>query len=101
MKRTITGLATNRRMTLGDLRHFLASVENVPDEAILKGRVGFGRGLKSVTIEEDDIGFRRIRQGGGQRGGGAGARPILALSPIGRPDIALWLRRTQRYRERR
>ena len=57
MKRTITGLATNRRMTLGDLRHFLASVENVPDEAILKGRVGFGRGLKSVTIEEDDIGF--------------------------------------------
>jgi hypothetical protein len=57
MKRTITGLATNRRMTLGDLRHFLASVENVPDEAILKGRVGLGRGLKSVTIEEDDIGF--------------------------------------------
>ena len=57
MKRTITGLATNRRMTLGDLRHFLASVENVPDEAVLKGRVGFGRGLRSVTIEEEDIGF--------------------------------------------
>jgi hypothetical protein len=57
MKRTITGLATNRRMTLGDLRHFLASIENVPDEAVIKGRVGFGRGLKSVTVEEEDIGF--------------------------------------------
>ena len=57
MKRTITGLATNRRMTLGDLRHFLSSIENVPDEAVIKGRVGFGRGLKSVTVEEEDIGF--------------------------------------------
>ena len=45
MKRTITGQAANRRMTLGDLRMFLASIENVPDEAYIKGRVGFGRHL--------------------------------------------------------
>ena len=57
MKRTITGQATNRRMTLGDLRRFLASIENVPDEAYVKGRVAFGRHLRSVTVEEDDVGF--------------------------------------------
>ena len=57
MKRTITGQATNRRMTLGDLRQFIASIENVPDEAYVKGRVAFGRHLRSVTVEEEDVGF--------------------------------------------
>jgi hypothetical protein len=57
MKRTITGLATNRRMTLGDLRMFLASIENVSDEAYIKGRTGFGRHLRSLTVEEEDVGF--------------------------------------------
>jgi hypothetical protein len=57
VKRTITGQAGTRRMTLGDLRQFLASIENVPDEATLRARVTIGRQLRSVTVEEDDIGF--------------------------------------------
>jgi hypothetical protein len=44
-------------MTLGDLRQFLASIENVPDEAVLRAKVTLGRQLRSVTVEEDDIGF--------------------------------------------
>jgi hypothetical protein len=36
VKRTIAGQAANRRMTLGDLRQFIASIENVPDEAYVK-----------------------------------------------------------------
>ncbi len=44
-------------MTLGDLRQFLASIENVPDEAMLRARVTIRRQLRSLTVEEDDIGF--------------------------------------------
>ena len=44
-------------MTLGDLRQFLASIENVPDEALLRARVTIRRQLRSLTVEEDDIGF--------------------------------------------
>jgi hypothetical protein len=44
-------------MSLGDLRQFLASIENVPDEALLRAKVTMGRHLRSVTVEEDDIGF--------------------------------------------
>jgi hypothetical protein len=57
VKRTITGQATTRRMTLGDLRQFLASIENVPDEALLRAKVTLGRQLRSLTVEEDDVGF--------------------------------------------
>jgi hypothetical protein len=58
MKRTITGRSANRRMCLGDLRQFLASLEGIPDEALIKARVTFGKHLRSVTVEDDDVGFR-------------------------------------------
>jgi hypothetical protein len=45
-------------MTLGDLRQFLASIGEVPDEAVIKARVTLGRQLRSLTVEEDDVGFR-------------------------------------------
>jgi hypothetical protein len=58
MKRTITGRPGTRTMTLGDLRQFLASIEGIPDEAEIKARVTWGKRLRSVTVEEDDVGFR-------------------------------------------
>jgi hypothetical protein len=58
MKRTITGRTQSRTMTLGDLRQFLASLESLPDEAAVKARVSWGKRLREVTVEEDDIGFR-------------------------------------------
>lgn len=58
MKRTITGKPGTRTMTLGDLRQFLASIEGIPDEAEIKARVTWGKRLRSVTVEEDDVGFR-------------------------------------------
>jgi hypothetical protein len=45
-------------MTLGDLRQFIASLDGLPDEASVKARVTFRKNLRSVTIEEDDSGFR-------------------------------------------
>jgi hypothetical protein len=45
-------------MTLGDLRQFLASIENVPDEALIRTRVTLARHMRSVTVEEEDVGFR-------------------------------------------
>lgn len=47
-------------MTLGDLRQFVASIEGVPDEALIKARVTFGKHLRSLTVEEDDVGFREF-----------------------------------------
>jgi hypothetical protein len=58
MRRTITGRPANRRMSLGDLRQFVASIEGIPDEALVKARVTFGKHLRSVTVEDDDVGFR-------------------------------------------
>lgn len=59
MKRTITGQTVNRKMALGDLRQFLASIEGLPDEALIRAKVTtFGRHLRSVTVEEEDVGFR-------------------------------------------
>jgi hypothetical protein len=58
MRRTITGRPANRRMSLGDLRQFVASIEGIPDEAFVKARVTFGKHLRSVTVEDDDVGFR-------------------------------------------
>ncbi len=58
MRRTITGRPADRRMSLGDLRQFVASIEGIPDEAMIKARVTFGKHLRSVTVEEDDVGFR-------------------------------------------
>jgi hypothetical protein len=58
MKRTITGRAAARSMTLGELRQFVASIESLPDEALIKTRTTFRRNLRSLTVEEDDVGFR-------------------------------------------
>jgi hypothetical protein len=62
MKRTITGRPTNRRMTLGDLRQFLVSIEGLPDDALIKAKTTFGKHLRSVTVEEEDVGFREYIQ---------------------------------------
>jgi hypothetical protein len=45
-------------MTLGDLRQFLTSIDGIPDDAVVKARATWGRKLRSVTVEEDDVGFR-------------------------------------------
>ncbi len=58
MKRTITGLTATGSMTLGDLRQFVASLDGLPDEASVKARVSFRKNLRSLTVEEDDLGFR-------------------------------------------
>jgi hypothetical protein len=58
MKRMITGLSASTPMTLGDLRQFVASLDALPDEATVKARVGFRKRVRSITVEEDDIGFR-------------------------------------------
>lgn len=57
MKRTITGRAASRSMTLGELRQLLASIESLPDEALVKVRTSFRRHLRSLTVEEEDVGF--------------------------------------------
>lgn len=45
-------------MTLGDVRQFLTSIEGIPDEATIKARVSWGKHLRSLTVEEEDVGFR-------------------------------------------
>ncbi|MBN2622316.1 MAG: hypothetical protein JXA83_03050 [Acidimicrobiales bacterium] len=57
MKRTITGRAAARAMTLGELRQFIASLDGIPDEATIRTRATFRRHLRSVTVEEEDVGF--------------------------------------------
>jgi hypothetical protein len=75
MKRTITGRPANRRMCLGDLRQFLASLESIPDEALIRARVTFGKHLRSITVEEDDVGFhdyvRAVKSGDDATSGGS------------------------------
>ena len=45
-------------MSLGDLRKFLSSIDNVPDESEVKARVTFRKQLRSITIDDDDVGFK-------------------------------------------
>ncbi len=45
-------------MSLGDVRKFLNSLESLPDEAPVKAKVGFGKQLRSLTVEDEDVGFR-------------------------------------------
>jgi hypothetical protein len=83
MKRTITARASARTMTLGDLRQFLASIDSVPDEAAIKVRSTlFGRHLRTLTVEEDDVGFQAyVRAVGADEDNGADpteARPPAA-----------------------
>jgi hypothetical protein len=45
-------------MSLGDLRQFIGTLDGLPDEAQVKAQVTWGKRLRSVTVEEDDGGFR-------------------------------------------
>lgn len=45
-------------MTLGDVRKFLTSIESLPDESPVKARVGWGKVLRELTVEDEDVGFR-------------------------------------------
>jgi hypothetical protein len=45
-------------MTLGDLRKFLASIDNIGDEAPVKARVSFGKHLRELTIEDEEPGLK-------------------------------------------
>jgi hypothetical protein len=58
VKRTITGTNATGSMTLGDLRQFVASLDGLPDESSVKARVSYRKHLRSLTVEEDDVGFR-------------------------------------------
>jgi hypothetical protein len=58
VKRTITGRTASRTMSLGDLRQFIGTLDSLPDEAQVKAKVTFRKLLRSVTVEEDDAGFR-------------------------------------------
>jgi hypothetical protein len=58
VKRTITGRTASRTMSLGDLRQFIGTLDGLPDEAQVKAQVTWGKRLRSVTVEEDDGGFR-------------------------------------------
>lgn len=59
MRRTITGRTDTGPMTLGDLRRFVGSLDALPDEAVIKARTRFARRtLRSITVEEDDDGFK-------------------------------------------
>ncbi len=55
-------------MSLGDLRQFIGSLDGLPDEAEVKAKVTMRKHLRSVTVEEDDGGFRdfvrAVEQGG-------------------------------------
>lgn len=78
MKRTITGRSA-RTMTLGDLRQFIASLDGLPDDASVKARVTLGRRhLRSVTVEEEDIGFHDCLRAVGAEGGRAAPAPDQA-----------------------
>jgi hypothetical protein len=68
MKRTITGRAGARRMTLGELRQFVSSIEGLPDDALIKTHVTWRKHLRAVTVEEEDVGFRDYVKAVGSKG---------------------------------
>lgn len=76
MRRTITGSNSAGAMTLGDLRQFVASLDGVPDEAAVKARTSLRRRLRTITVQEDDHGFREyIRSVGTDAPDGEPKRP--------------------------
>jgi hypothetical protein len=44
-------------MSLGDIRKFLGSIESLPDESPVKAKVGFGKLLRSLTVEDEEVGL--------------------------------------------
>jgi hypothetical protein len=86
VKRTITGRTASRTMSLGDLRQFIGSLDSLPDEAQVKAKVTFRKLLRSVTVEEDDAGFRdfvRAKQGDDKPAEARKARAPKQVSPEG------------------
>jgi hypothetical protein len=76
VKRTITG-QSGARMTLGDLRKFVGSLDGLPDAATVKAKVTFRKHLRSVTVEEDDNGFDDfVRAVTPERGSSSGPRKV-------------------------
>jgi hypothetical protein len=57
VKRSITGRTAGSRMTLGELRRFIASIEGLADDVPLKVKTAFRGHLRSVTVEEADDTF--------------------------------------------
>jgi hypothetical protein len=57
VRRTITARPAGRTMSLGDIRKFLGSIESLPDEAPVKAKVGFGKVLRSLTVEDEEVGL--------------------------------------------
>jgi hypothetical protein len=45
-------------MTLGDLRKFIASIDNIGDEAPIRARVSFRKYLRELTIEDEEPGLQ-------------------------------------------
>jgi hypothetical protein len=45
-------------MSLGDVRKFLTSLDSLPDEAPVKAKVGWGKDLRELTVEDEDVGYR-------------------------------------------
>jgi hypothetical protein len=45
-------------MNLGDLRKFLASIDNIGDEAPVKARVTLRKFLRELTIEDEEPGLK-------------------------------------------
>jgi hypothetical protein len=52
VNRIITGQATGKRMSVGELRRFLESIEEVADETPVKAKVAMRGHLREVTVEE-------------------------------------------------
>lgn len=44
-------------MSLGDLRKFLSSIEGIADESPIRARVTFRKQLRSITVDDLDLGF--------------------------------------------
>lgn len=91
MKRTITGVNANGSMSLGDLRQFIASLDGLPDEASVRARVSFRKNLRSVTVEEEDVGFRDYMRAVGSDGAegataGAASSTDTQAAPRGSRD---------------
>jgi hypothetical protein len=87
VKRTITGRTASRTMSLGDLRQFIGTLDGLPDEAQVKAKVTFRKLLRSVTVEEDDAGFRDFvraaKQGDATPAEARKARAPKQVSPEG------------------
>lgn len=56
MKTTFEAKPADKKLTLGELRTFLASVDGAPDGAVPVVRINFGGSMKSITVTVDEEG---------------------------------------------